>query len=515
MVPSFNLIDEKWIPCYLNGKKKEFGIADVFREANCITMVFDQSPPVTVSIHRLLLAIMHSAFNGPKNKNDWKTMWAKGKGKLYNTKLECYLTKWKNRFDLFDNKYPFYQTAGFNKGVKQPVSVLAFDLSSGNNAVLFDHNYDKNYLKIPAKKAAGLLLARQNYSPSAGKSSTIHTKDSPLTNTASVLIMGENLFETLMLNFHHYDLDSEIPFSGDPYMDIPAWEIDNNIKPGKHNLNGYIDYLTLQSRYIRLIPDANGENVENVYLAQGLYIENMHNDPFLSYRENKKTGIYALSFREGKSLWRDSHTLFKTFNRTDDRTERPKIIDWVSDLASKEIIPWNKVYNISVMGVCSDKAKLEFWRHENIPFPLVLLKDMNLVDQLECAITKAEDIYYKCLKYSMKEFSRIILFPDKDKKSKSRNDKNSINKFLSSLIHEHIYWNSLEIPFKIFIGNITKCTTASQKKEEQKKWQATLRESARNAFQKSTSGFQASGRNLNAIANAEIALLYVLKKELK
>ena len=106
---SFNLVDQKWIPCImLDGTRDEKNIKEVILEASDIKEIFDNSPLVTVALHRLLLAILHRNL-GPANENEWGFLWNNGSGEWDTDRILTYLDKWQHRFDLFDNKYPFYQ----------------------------------------------------------------------------------------------------------------------------------------------------------------------------------------------------------------------------------------------------------------------------------------------------------------------------------------------------------------------------------------------------------------------
>ena len=76
---SYNLVDEKWMPCIMpDGKTKDFGLQEVLVRAHEIKELLDPSPLVTVSLHRLLLAILHRNF-GPASLPKWQELWNKDK----------------------------------------------------------------------------------------------------------------------------------------------------------------------------------------------------------------------------------------------------------------------------------------------------------------------------------------------------------------------------------------------------------------------------------------------------
>ena len=108
---SFNLVDEKWIPCImLDDTFRELGILETLSKAHDIKEIFDPSPLVNAALYRLLLAILHRNF-GPPSIEEWKVMWESGH--FDKSTLQDYFNKWHSRFDLFDKEHPFYQFEGF------------------------------------------------------------------------------------------------------------------------------------------------------------------------------------------------------------------------------------------------------------------------------------------------------------------------------------------------------------------------------------------------------------------
>ncbi len=131
----FNLIEEPWIPCIdLDGKNMEYGICDALLKARELREICDDSPLVTVAIHRMLLAILYRASEGPRNLAAWKSLYSCD---TFDTKtVGRYLDRWEDRFDLFVDDKPFYQMARFE--TKNPTSFIGLEpgCASGNNARL-------------------------------------------------------------------------------------------------------------------------------------------------------------------------------------------------------------------------------------------------------------------------------------------------------------------------------------------------------------------------------------------
>ena len=113
-MPSFNLVSEPWIPCVTAQGVREFSLREVLAQAHTIKELSDDSPLVTVALHRLLLAILHRNF-GPASFDEWKELWRASKWD--EAKLNQYFEQWQHRFDLFDKDRPFYQVQRMTKTV--------------------------------------------------------------------------------------------------------------------------------------------------------------------------------------------------------------------------------------------------------------------------------------------------------------------------------------------------------------------------------------------------------------
>jgi CRISPR system Cascade subunit CasA len=215
----FNLTEEPWIPCLMleTNETKDLSLFDVFSRAHEIKEITDNSPLVLVSLHRLLLAILHRNF-GPKSFDDWKELWRKGCWDA--EKLKSYFDKCKDRFNLFDEERPFYQyprvlKAGGKEADIVPLELLMQEKVAGNNATLFDHSFDENPKGYSFAISARYLLARQAFSIGFGKNYPFYLSDSSIIRGFTVLTLGKNLFETLALNLIVYRNDKPIPTQED------------------------------------------------------------------------------------------------------------------------------------------------------------------------------------------------------------------------------------------------------------------------------------------------------------
>lgn len=557
---SFNLVDKKWIPCIMpEGTLLEKSINEVLLEASKIQGIFDHSPLVTVAIHRLLLAILHRN-HGPANENEWGKLWDGGSGKWDSEKLLTYLTRWYDRFDLFKEKYPFYQCStmpisttdvkGKPKSYAKSIAGMVHELSNGDNATLFDHTVESKPPAISPAQAARLLIAFQAFAVGGlitfetGQDRTIFgsADNAPLVKGAITIIQGINLFQTLMLNLHKYNRYDESPFKSEN-DDIPVWESKDEITTTNRYPKGYLDLLTWQSRRIRLIPeqDSCGHTViKQVVVMKGSQFPDgysLHDrEPMLAFRKVLKPGKGQdpwppVAFQEDKASWRDSLSLFQSVK--EERT-RPKTLNWLSNLVYANQIPSDSTHTISMMGLVTSKAKISLWRHERLPLPLQYLQDEYLIAALKDALELAEDVgklfgsgfvgaemkdkngNRKAIKVRspFRVLAEELLLKDQNGKT----DPDAAKNLVESLSPARPYWAALGMTFNKFMVDL-----AADKKPDGKtyggktlpEWAKEIQKAARASFEETARGLDHSGRTLKAASKAENDFNYRLYDILK
>lgn len=150
VTPRFNLIDEPWIPVrWLDGRHGELGIRDTLLQAERIAEIQDASPLVVAALHRFLLAVLYRALEGPTDGQQAKTWFKQG---WPGGKIETYLAQWRERFWLFDPRYPFAQIPSFEPRIWRAWTVLAAEHNADNAKVLFDH--------VDVNRAGGIAPAQ-------------------------------------------------------------------------------------------------------------------------------------------------------------------------------------------------------------------------------------------------------------------------------------------------------------------------------------------------------------------
>src|SRR5690606_2380621 len=132
----------------------------------------------------------------------------------------------------------------------------------------------------------------------------------PLNRGAFVMVRGDSLFETLLLNLVIYDPENAKPFAGDPSRDRPSWEQAPLVRPTstlepQRTVYGYLDWLTWQSRRVELSLTEDQSRVRGVVYCVAIGVKAPEpRDPMLAYREDKTRGLVAVDVSETRALWR-------------------------------------------------------------------------------------------------------------------------------------------------------------------------------------------------------------------
>lgn len=497
----FILTDEKWIPCVMdNGTAHDLSLRESLNEAHHIREIFDPSPLVTAALHRLLLAVLHRNFR-VNSLADWKMLWQQRR--FDEEKLNTYFDRWWSRFDLLHAERPFYQRSSLTLSKRMPLKRLGWEFAAGNNGTLFDHSWDEDRPAVAPAVAARWVIATQCFAASAGRGEKgqLHTKDSPWTRGAIILVQGDNLFETLALNLlslHRTDFLST-------QDDLPVWESDEDWQPAHDQTpRGLLEYLTWQSRSIRLLPDEQGA-LRECFFAQGRALpEDFRNEPMYAYRRNREQGLIIWSFNEFRVLWRDSHALF---NLSDEAPFRvPQAFHQLARLVREGFLERERMYRLQVMGQCleSGQPTIYFWRTERLPLRVEYLNEKELLEKLREALTLTEQVA-RDLGASVYMLARLLL----EYTSERKPDKKDIQQIIMHLGTEALYWSRLEGYFRKLLSRLPNDQTTDEGgvveygTTELPRWEETLRAVATDTFTTATRSLDNSSRALKAVAAAE------------
>jgi CRISPR system Cascade subunit CasA len=481
---SFNLIDEPFIPCLMpDGSQHVFGLRAALVRAHQIAEIHDSSPLVSAALHRLLLAILHRIW-GPASRKEWARLW---QARSFAAQaVDQYFEKWRSRFNLLDKKYPFYQSP-FQAKTTSRVNRLAQDLARGNNGTLFDHTTDDAATPLMPSELARLLIAEQAFAVGGGKSDLGNLTHGPLVSGAFVLVRGATLFETMLLNLVVYNADK--PFAAED--DQPAWE--QEVAPTKRpeQPDGYLDYLTWQARTICAHPcDDPPESTRDISYAQGRRLQMAQRlDPCMAYVRDKERGDFPIRLSENRALWRDSAALFQ-FAETD-QDIGPATLQQLGILVADGVIPPESRYQLSIFGLCTGKAKVNFWRQETLPLPLEYVTDRAVVESLDSALQDTQAVA-DALRSAAASVASQALSPT------GRADRERVGTLVASLAPDRLYWSRLEVPFRQFLVQLP--GDIEHRQGRLQAWFDELCQTARRAFQEATESLDRSARLLRAFS---------------
>lgn len=514
--PMFNLIDEPWIPCVLrDGQRREVGIQEALVEAGRYAEVRDASPLVTAALHRLLLAILHRALDGPRTIEAWTRVWMGAR--FPEERIGGYLNKWRARFDLFDHEHPFYQVGGFELSDARPVTNLAHEFAGGNNRTLFDHTHELAADSWPPSVCARWLVANQAFALGGGAGVTSpmfgehpYLAHAPLVGGVLAVLKGEDLFRTLMLNLLRYDEGEPVPSPNGLVEDVPAWERDVPVsKPGPWTCRGWLDLLTWQSRCIRLVPERG--RVRHMFYAQGYAVDQASRpeEPMWFHRLSKDNELFPIRLDADRALWRNSDSLFSFSTQTNHgRDRRPMAFAQTVQLREEhDILGGKDRWRCSLFGVGTDPqqpARLLFWAHEELPVPARLLEDEQAVSDLTGALQIGEETA-SALQRALARLAQALGYDGKRRHPRQPSDADKKAHSLQGVSH---YWAALDLPFRRFLMALGSDRTDVPSVE----WQQTVRRAAVAAFREAAeNSFGRSVKELQARVTAEHELNRALK----
>jgi CRISPR system Cascade subunit CasA len=499
----FNLIDEPFLPCLMpDGGFQEFGLKEALERAHEIAELRDQSPIITLALHRLLLAILHRIFGAP-DLESWADLWRGGRFDAGS--LNAYFEKWHGRFDLCDNDHPFYQTGGMTTEQPLFVNALFDELAGGNNATLFDHTSEAGGGKpVPLNVAARGLVARQAFALGLGVSPDVringrlvktgNRKDGPLARGLVILVRGDSLFQTLLCNLTRFDAAEG---------DLPVWERDDpEALAGASAARGRLDLYTWQCRRLRLVlPSDPTCPVERVHFAQGRELSKDELDPMKPYRRDKNQRLVPFPVDPERAVWRDSAALFEL---TNDALRPAEALNWMAQAARDRVVPRHRTLTLDAFAVGTQAGKatsIILWRHDRMPLPLDYLDDRELVAHLKHALSVAEDVA-AALRRCAWVMAASILAP-----GDSKPDRDRVSGLVDSLSPDRLYWSRLEVPFRQFLvdlpGDPADRERQAHRERRLARWVLdALRPTARRAFDETAGQLDHSARVLRAVSEA-------------
>ncbi len=418
---SFNLLKDAWIPVAdSSGRIAEGSIMDVLTNAHNLAGISDPSPVVEFGLYRFLVAFVMDAFS----VDDFDAIESLlDKGIFAPETLRMYVEEiGLSRFDLFNCTTPFYQVDEEAAEKLRVVSVAALmrHLPAGSFATHFHHVKEEDQAWSPAVCARALVsipafmtAGGRGYSPSVNGNPPWY-----------VLVLGENLFTTIVLNCCGLDIP------GLRGSNPPAWRSGTQIVGERRRCNSLLEGLTWQPRRIRLIPSEGGTCtytgressmlVRNMSFGPGLMFEGEWTDPQVAYMITKN-GATPLRAQGDKEIWRDvgplmllrEHDYEGGKGKQKVRFARPAVVNQFLILRDERVISASESLSVQVYGIRTDgKMKLYEWAREKLSLQAEIAQRPIAAATVQSNIESAELVAY----YLDDAIKRI--YPEEGKRNK-------------------------------------------------------------------------------------------------
>ncbi len=370
MERTFNLIDEPWICVRTQAQTvREVGLRELFLEAHTFTDLAGETKTQDLAMLRLLLAIVHTVFSrygidgeaiDPSEDPDllvdqWEDIW--NSGQFPATPIEHYLDQWHDRFWLFDEDFPFYQSKAVD-GKSKPISTAKMI------GTLFESNHKKRLFSartgegrdLSYAEAARWLLHLICFDDIAAKHPT--PKKPWVGQLGAIMLKGETLFQTLMLNYVA-DQDGR----NNVYTSAPSWETDTRSVPFNRLIPVPADQaalLSLLSRRVLLCRE--DDRVTGYYLSGGDYFEEeapFDREMMTLWRgfQEKKDSPYQFRPRRytaGKMIWREFGSIAVEKETNTASAKQAGVIGWRERLIGYEILSADTLVQVETTAVVYD-----------------------------------------------------------------------------------------------------------------------------------------------------------------
>lgn len=365
---SFNVWKEGWIPLrFADGSRREVGIGEVLEKAHLATEIDEPVPTLAYGMYRLLIALVMDLhrFERISQLHD-----ALEKGSFEMAEVEEYHRDNADRFNLFDERFPFLQTAVPASERKKASSVAALlqHIPSGTGATHFVHGLAGEQAWAPAVCARALTaIAPFMTAGGAGYSPSINGAP-----PWYVLLRGRDLRQTLLLNCWHRR-DSP-PYKG---LGSPAWRETVAITP-KDERKTYtlLEGLTWQPRLVSLVPGPGGVcnysgHESPVLIREMVFTFGLKTgdpeawrDPHVAYRPDEKKGLAKVMPREGHQAWRNLSAFALARHRDDNASTRPMVLSQLARLLDEGYETGD--LELECYGMRTDNMKIFEWHCEGL-----------------------------------------------------------------------------------------------------------------------------------------------------
>lgn len=442
MRPSFNVLDEPWIPVVaLDGTKELLGIRQTLQRAPELKEISVVSPLEEFSVYRFLSVFLMDALR-PKRGSSIKRLLKQGYFDM--EQIEAYISLCESEgvsFDLFDEKRPFMQAAYVKEWDKEPKPISAIDctLPSGNNHLHFEHDCAQKH-HLCFTDIFPKLLAANLFAINGGSGYQPSISSDRGKNPYMVLISGVNLFQTLcymLLPSSEHDYDLERPGA---WMCVP--EIKDNQPPD----TAFFRMMLYPVRSILLLPVESQNVISETYFCNGYKLPE-------------------------KGIWHEPNAAYqKVLVKEDGKT----LEKWISVSPNRDVAPWRNYSEITRASgrpeVISRFAKLDLgWENATvILYGLCSDDNNNRIRTIRCDLRISrklledeirETLIQSCIRdadaigAALKRALRIAVQHEKeDAKGKERKEANALIKAVADT-----YYSRCEAAFWKLIDDVSCC----------------------------------------------------------
>lgn len=411
MIPSFNLVDDPWIPTVsAHGTTRLRSLREAFRDAGTCNLAVTDPLEFVALVRRVLLPIVIDALGRPRSPAAWAELLAAGG--LAPGRLDAYLDAHRVRFELFDPVAPFGQVADLAaaSGETKPAQSLLPAVPTGNNVPLFGSITDGEPVTLAPDEATRAMLVTQCFDtagiktgavgdPAMRAGKTTGNWTGPAGGLGVVIPWSADLYHGLILNLGTAPHPS-------PEDDPPPWRCSPaTAEWGTRVPVGLVELLTWQSRRIRLVAGADDDSVgvTRVLVAAGDRMAALPQDlePHTMWRRRDKVvpgePVWRpVRHRSGQALWRGMRGLLALSAATapDGVAARTtNLVQGLADLVAEGMFPANVRLDVVAVGVKygTKKAVIEDVIADALPLPVAALATDPSVREILFAMADAAD----------------------------------------------------------------------------------------------------------------------------
>lgn len=402
----FSLLQEPWILALdEDGQTCQLSLMQVFAQAHRLHDLAGEMAAQDAAVIRVLLAVLYAVFgwedvNGQEGtpqsigeaQQRWQKLWQLGHFPMQ--PIETYLNTWQEQFYLFHPVTPFMQVTVdpeakvMVNGKPLPINPLVKSVSgfigdlaeSSNKAALFSYRQDKDSLSYA--EAARWLIHLNSYDVSplgAPPQGCFRAKGFKIpwpNNLGMVWAKGQNLFETLMLNF------VLAPSGGDLWAEFrPVWESDEAFDPQSLTETQApfpqdpAALFTFPFRRLQL-KRSQEDKVTGCILWGGLLVEATGGNPLTEtmtlWRMAPDGSLLPKKHDPSRQMWQDFGALLSAA-----QGRPPGVVQWLSSLTNQGMLHLSLLQlNIAGVVLSSKSTSVDdaFW--DGLRFHTSLLMDL-------------------------------------------------------------------------------------------------------------------------------------------